>query len=50
MSKQEQAKLAKRIDQKGLQQYGRKAWDKLPEAERAAFVARSVLSHLARGL
>lgn len=50
MSKQQQAKLAERIHQKGLQEYGRKGWRDLSEAERKAFVMRGVLSHLARGL
>jgi ABC-type cobalamin/Fe3+-siderophores transport system ATPase subunit len=50
MSKQEQAKLAHSIHQKGLQQYGRKGWRELSDAEQKAFIARGVLHHLVRGL
>ncbi len=50
MSKQAQAKLAKRIHQKALQEHGRKGWAALSEAERVAFIARGVLSHMARSL
>lgn len=50
MSKQQQAKLANKIHQQGLAEYGRKGWRALSEAERNAFIARGVLRHLARGL